>query len=56
MYKVKIECYRAVWANIDGRWRDSAEDERIKYVDDGKKLKIIQTFSDGSTDEKEFSK
>ena len=56
VYKVKIEGYRAIWGNIDGRWRDSAEDEQIVFVEAGKKLKVIQRFSDGSTIEKEFSK
>lgn len=56
VYKVKIEGFGAVWGNIDGRWRDSAEDEMIVFVEEGKKLKIIQRFSDGSTIEKEFSK
>ena len=56
VYKVKIEGFGAVWGNIDGRWRDGAEDELIVFVEDGKKLKVIQRFSDGSTIEKEFSK
>lgn len=55
-YKVKIEGYNAVWGNVDGRWRNSPEDELIVFVEAGKKLKIIQRFSDGSTIEKEFSK
>lgn len=55
-YKVKINGNRAVWANIDGRWRDSPEDERITFSEAGKKLLITQTFSDGSVDVKGFDK
>jgi hypothetical protein len=55
-YKIKIDGNNIVWANIDGRWRDSEYDERISFEENNNKLKIIQTFSDGSTDIKEFDK
>lgn len=55
-YKVKFEDNKAVWANIDGRWREDPEDERITFSEMGKKLSILQTFSDGSVDSQEFSK
>jgi hypothetical protein len=55
-YKVRIEGNKIIWANIDGRWRDSPEDEKITFIENGNKLKIIQQFSDGSKDEKEFKK
>ncbi|GAB3969593.1 hypothetical protein GCM10028806_16090 [Spirosoma terrae] len=55
-YKVKIEGNRAIWANLDGRWRDTQYDERITFSEVGNKLKITQTFSDGSFDVKLFSK
>lgn len=55
-YKVKIEGDRAIWANIDGRWRDSPEDEKLTFSEADRKLLIIQTFSDGSVDAKGFDK
>ncbi len=51
-YKVKVEGNRAVWANIDGRWRDTQYDERITFSEVGKKLRITQLFSDGSSGDK----
>lgn len=56
VYKVKVEGNKAVWANIDGRWRDSVEDEQITFTEAGKKLLITQMFSDGSVDTKGFDK
>ncbi len=56
VYKVKVEGNRAVWANVNGRWRDSAEDEQITFTEAGKKLLITQMFSDGSVDTKGFDK
>ena len=53
-YKIKIDGNRIVWANIDGRWRDGDYDERISFEEADNKLKITQTFSDGSGDTKEF--
>lgn len=54
--KIKITGNKIIWATIDGRWRDQMEDERISFEENGKKLKIIQTYSDGSTEIKEFKK
>lgn len=55
-YKIKIDEEAIVWANLDGRWRDSEYDERISFEESDNKLKIIQTFSDGSVDIKEYKK
>ena len=55
-YKVKFESDTAIWANIDGRWRDSSEDETIKFEEIGEKLKIKTFYSDGSSEIEEFSK
>ncbi len=55
-YKIRIDDNKIVWANIDGRWRDSEYDERISFEEDGDKLKITQTFSDGSSYVKVFKK
>ncbi len=55
-YKIKIDDNKVVWANIDGRWRDSEYDERISFEEDGNKLKITQSFSDGSSGVNEFKK
>jgi len=55
-YKIKIDKETIVWASFDGRWRDSEYDERISFEESDNKLKIIQTFSDGSVDIKEYNK
>lgn len=55
-YRVMIDDYNAVWGTMDGRWRDSPEDKLIVFTEVGRKLKVIQRLSDGSTIEKEFSK
>jgi hypothetical protein len=55
-YKIKFEDDKIFWANIDGRWRDSKYDEKITFVENGNKLNIIQTFSDGSEDIKVYRK
>lgn len=56
VYKVKIEGNRAIWANIDGRWRDTPDDEHLTFAETDEGVKITQLFSDGSIDEKVFTK
>lgn len=53
-YKVKLDGPLAIWGNIDGRWRDTPDDEQIIYSEIGNRLKITQKFSDGSTEDKLF--
>lgn len=55
-YKIKFDDNKIVWANIDGRWRDSEYDEKLSFVENDNKLSIIQTYSDGSEDIQEFKK
>ncbi|MEL0650669.1 hypothetical protein V6246_04495 [Algibacter sp. TI.3.09] len=55
-YKIKISGNKVTWGNIDGRWRDTKFDEKIKYSEKDNKLKIIQTFENGSKIVKEFKK
>ena len=55
-YKIKFEGNNILWANIDGRWRNSLYDEKLSFVENGDKLKVIQTYSDGSEDIQEYSK
>ena len=55
-YKVKIDGITIVWANIDGRWRDSEYDEKLSFEERDNKVEIIQTFSDGSVDKKQYNK
>ena len=55
-YKVKVHKNNVVWASIDGRWRSSKYDEKITFEEIDNKLKIIQTFSDGSIAENYFDK
>lgn len=55
-YKIKFESDTVIWANIDGRWRDNPLDEKIKFQEIGKKLKIKTLYSDGSLGTEEFSK
>jgi hypothetical protein len=56
VYKIKIEEWAIVWGTLNGRWRDEDYDEKISFVEDNNKIKITQTFSDGSSDTKEFKK
>ncbi|GAB4022515.1 hypothetical protein GCM10028808_70390 [Spirosoma migulaei] len=55
-YKVKIDGNRAIWANIDGRWRDTPDDEYITFNEVGKKLQITEVYSDKSTNVELYSK
>lgn len=55
-YKIKFEENKILWANSDGRWRDSEYDEKITFEENDMTLKIIQTFSDNSQDIHEFKK
>lgn len=55
-YKIKITGNNITWGSEDGRWRDTKLDEKINYSEKDNKLKIIQTFNDGSTIIKEFQK
>lgn len=52
--KIKFIGNTIIWATIDGRWRDTIDDERISFEEIDKKLKITQTFSDGSFESKEY--
>lgn len=53
-YKIKFDGNKILWANIDGRWRDSEYDEKLSFSENGNILNIIQTFSDGSEDIQEY--
>ncbi|MCY1533882.1 hypothetical protein D9M68_692330 [compost metagenome] len=55
-YKIKIDEEKILWANLDGRWRDTEYDEKISFEENDQTIKIIQTFSDNSVDIKEFKK
>jgi hypothetical protein len=55
-YKIRISGQNIIWGNLDGRWRDTKYDEKIKYLIEGDKLRIIQVFEDGSETVKVFSK
>lgn len=55
-YKIKINEDKILWATLDGRWRDSEYDEKIRFEENGQTIKIIQTFSDNSVDVREFKK
>lgn len=55
-YKIKFKGTQIIWANLEGRWRDSSADEKIRFAEENNKLKIIQTFNDGSESVKEFYK
>lgn len=55
-YKIKFDGNKILWANIDGRWRNSEYDEKISFTEKNNKVSIIQTFSDNSEDIKEHKK
>ncbi len=55
-YKIKFNGNKILWANIDGRWRNSEYDEKISFVEKNNKVSIIQTFSDNSEDIQEYKK
>lgn len=53
-YKIKFDGGRIIWANIDGRWRNSKDDEKIYFEENAEKLKIITIYSDNSQDVQEY--
>ncbi|MFB9079646.1 hypothetical protein ACFFLS_07140 [Flavobacterium procerum] len=55
-YKIKFSGNKIMWANFDGRWRNSKYDEKITFEEKGDKIRIIQTFDDNSTDIQVFKK
>lgn len=55
-YKIKFNDNEILWANIDGRWRNSKYDEKISFAEKDNQINIIQTFSDGSEYIKEYKK
>lgn len=55
-YKIKFESDTAIWANIDGRWRNGPYDEKIKFQESNNVLKIEITYSDGSKSTEIFKK
>lgn len=54
--KVKIDENKIMWGNLDGRWRDNELDEKITFTENGNKLKIIETYTDGTSTVKEYEK
>jgi hypothetical protein len=56
LYKIKVEDNIVTWGNLDGRWRDTADDEKITFEEKGDSLEILQTFSDGSISKNQFGK
>jgi len=48
IYKVMFKGHQVLWAVRDGRWRNSDADEKITFKEERGKLKIIQTFTDGT--------
>lgn len=55
-YKIKFNGNKILWANFDGRWRDTKYDEKITFVEENNKVNIIQTFEDNSQDIQEYKK
>ena len=55
-YKIKFDGNQILWANFNGRWRNSEYDEKISFEEDAEKLKIIMTFSDMSKDIQEYKR
>ena len=55
-YRCKVEGIRIIWASDTGRWRTHSDDERITYRASGDTLEIIQTFTDGSSVNKQFTR
>lgn len=55
-YKIKFDGNKILWANIDGRWRNSEYDEKISFKENENSITIIQTFGDNSQDIQEYKK
>jgi len=55
-YKIRFNGDTILWANIDGKWRDSQYDEKISFIEKNNIISIIQIFSDGSRDIQEYKK
>ncbi|MGB0833295.1 MAG: hypothetical protein ACPGR2_02120 [Psychrobium sp.] len=47
-YRCKINGDNAIWAASKGRWRTHEDDSRITFAISESKIKISETFSDGS--------
>lgn len=56
IYRCRLEGNRVVWASSEGRWRTHPDDEVLTFevTDSGTKVKINETFSDGSKTQKIF--
>lgn len=52
-YRIKFNGNKIYWASLEGRWRDSL-DENISFIQNGNNIKIIQSFSDGSFINEEY--
>ena len=53
-YKVKFDDNTIIWGNLDGRWRNDKYDEKLTFYENSDTLSILQKYSDGSKDFKQF--
>lgn len=53
-FKVTFSDNNIVWGNLDGRWRTDKFDEKLSFYENSDTLSILQKYSDGSKDFKQF--
>jgi hypothetical protein len=53
-FKVIFSDNNIVWGNLDGRWRTDKFDEKLTFYENSDTLSILQKYSDGSKDFKQF--
>lgn len=54
--RCRIEGNRVYWASDPGRWRDDPRDEVVTYEVNGTGLKVIEHYTDGSSNEKSYKR
>jgi len=53
-YKVKFDDNNIIWGNLGGRWRTDKYDEKLTFYENSDTLSVLQKYSDGSKDFKQF--
>jgi hypothetical protein len=52
--RCRVDGSRVMWASDTGRWRDDPLDEKVTYAVTADTVTIKETFTDGSSSQKEF--
>jgi hypothetical protein len=55
-YKCKVNGNKAIWATLEGRWRDDKADSKITYKEENNQLIVAEKYSDNNVITKKFTK